>query len=906
MRRWKSVLPQVLTVVVIVATFGQTSVRQAAAAPVRFAYEITVAGEGNASWSSVPANSLYTQDSGEANARFTVVYDVLFIVNAAARAVDAESFDTASAPGTITAKGLTGTATYTQTTSCVAGSACTGPPKTCAFTNEQISPGYLTSANMRLQDEWGLGLYHGAFTSGTVPFLQIEGGGAGPAAPIKCTGPAGAGGIEPGAGTVPGLTVPDCGSAYDIAIPLADIGPQHSVLNMSKSLASSTYCALAGDQNATEQVSYTITLDALPAPLHIGTSRISANPLIQQSADQLKAEIAQKSNAWNRLFGSLPDLNYKLDKANGAWKVAAENVEDLDKDIASATQQRLAAEEESPPGVRHTAQERDKLGLEVMQLQTQLSEAKYQSDKDQILPELSNAQGQLSKLNTELNATTDGRALSNTLESWDVRILSAKAEVPVLRTALDTAAAAAESLTQQCASANQTLAALGSQLQALGARLATLTFVVSRVTVKADGKAVYAANLPTGPFVEAQQLRVVVATLSPIVANARAQVDKAEARLVMAQSLTANALSNLVDTIYADGWKRTGIKVAEIVRDILTAAAEGGVPGVILAVAETAAVEFVRYITGSAAPAFRSQFDAEMTSAVQGLFNPPDPVSGQQVFIESLEEKVKGSVTEIGTDWAKKQLIGPDGAVTKWLAGGPTEPAIPSDSGLVRAAQALVATWNSNDLDLQTIQERLGEIAEAAEHPDRISGALGWLNDLGNKFAFGLFNQGVQEMINDSERTAWKDYFIAQSAEAADLAGLESAVAVWEPAAKLLGTSRALLNAVTDDYNPSPAGTASLVSHFLQGSNIQIKLFIVVPDQPRDPLNPLHVGPAYLPAPTGITPILTGRTATPAGSTWNASASTWTYSYTLDSSGLTEAKEGLALVVREDCEPSVC
>ena len=357
---------------------------------------------------------------------------------------------------------------------------------------------------------------------------------------------------------------------------------------------------------------------AAPAPpkdefTRIGSARVSLSERLKRLARELRPQVEPLLQDRREFDDELPRLRARFQQATAVATALDRKIPPLGEQVERFTaffRQIEAAERVSPKAV--DIQARGSLTRALARLQGRIIEATLAGDTEgaaTLQDEFDRDRRQLANLEASLRGQTQKADelltdLLSQLGALSVQLFAARKEwAQAERTRL---------LVGDELSRMYTRAALVSErLVALGAKLVALDFDLETVTVTANGKKVYEAQL-SGPARKLQALDADIAVMKQALPELEAQRLAALQHFADSQRDAIAALESLAKTIMAVAKKKAAVDFAYNAYDVVRAASKGGLVG---ALAETAKK------VGEALVIFVADKDKTGAKEFESLFN---------------------------------------------------------------------------------------------------------------------------------------------------------------------------------------------------------------------------------------------------------------------------------------------
>ena len=606
---------------------------------------------------------------------------------------------------------------------------------------------------------------------------------------------------------------------------------------------------------------------AAPAPpkdefTRIGSARVSLSERLKRLARELRPQVEPLLQDRREFDDELPRLRARFQQATAVATALDRKIPPLGEQVERFTaffRQIEAAERVSPKAV--DIQARGSLTRALARLQGRIIEATLAGDTEgaaTLQDEFDRDRRQLANLEASLRGQTQKADelltdLLSQLGALSVQLFAARKEwAQAERTRL---------LVGDELSRMYTRAALVSErLVALGAKLVALDFDLETVTVTANGKKAYEAQL-SGPARKLQALDADIAVMKQALPELEAQRLAALQHFADSQRDAIAALESLAKTIMAVAKKKAAVDFAYNAYDVVRAASKGGLVG---ALAETAKkvgealVIFVADKDKTGAKEFESLFNGNVKEAFSA--DKASRTGGERLAKEAISKPLKDKLSQAYLAKLLTKIYGDIGLPQ-------TGQAAPAPTAVADRFRSFAKSFGDKQTHLANLTKGIKKPWSSVKNLKEVGGDLvgNFLKDLSKGFAKAYFD------IQETE--AWYAYF------AADVIA-RTYYPLWQTAATgywsaydyyngLLDQKASLLDGYSEQTNTRTT--------FTDRFNKQAKLLITIKVE----------RPAGSAGTVGLAVAVGGRAAAPAGA----------YTYAVGVGGLPESAAGLGLEI---------
>lgn len=609
---------------------------------------------------------------------------------------------------------------------------------------------------------------------------------------------------------------------------------------------------------------YTVQITAAAARVHIGSSRVSVSERLKRLARELRGQAADLDRAKHAVEDALPKQKDRIDRAE---KAVAELEPQLPPILADIERTRSflgqigTAEQALPDSGRTEIAARDSLDNTVSSLQDQIvhaEEAGNTSLRQSLESRLGRTQSQLDVLVKSL-AGKEG-AVDELRERWVSRLRALNGKLFALRVRQAEAEQERALADGELKRALGRRAGLDDQLLAVAEQLDNVDFAIENVSVTADGRLVYKAEL-LGPFLDLQRLDAEIAALGPAKDALDASRHAAMSDFLAAGKLSSAALAHVADQIMTTAYKKAAVDFVANGIDVLLAARKGGLIGAstetLKKVVETLGKE---YGTEKGSGKYGSKGATEFNSEYNAKLS--DAFLAKTALKIGAERIVKDSVLKYGKDTLNRKV----GTLVFEKVYG----SIPEL--YQQAAGALIARGVPSVEEIRQIQSAVD--SQAGKLGNLGKGYSYKLKDLGISILKDVTKNSLKLHFDVQEQQAWIDYFEKETIARMYFA-LYQVVAdkywqAYDYYNELLTEKAKLL----EGYDPTTHSRTTLDETFPGGAGLKITLTVV--------RTPGAKGAVDL----GV--LVAGKEAARGGG----------YEYSLPSPGINEGAGGLGLEIR--------
>ncbi len=489
----------------------------------------------------------------------------------------------------------------------------------------------------------------------------------------------------------------------------------------------------------------------VPAATHIGTVALTATDRLAHLAALLQAQVAQLSEAKQRLEDTIVSETAALAEAQTNLITSQAPVGPLSAQLARAGSflaQIEHAEENLPSAVQAELQARESLIDKIARLQDQevAAEQSGQSDTAGALrSSISYYQAQLSRVRRAL-AGHDG-AVDELLLTWIDRVGALQNQLYSLRRSEGQAENAEVQANDALAASQGQRAALDAQLLDVAQQLANIDFVIDNVSVSVGGLEVFRGTV-LGPYLRLDELDAAIKTAAGLVEQMNVVRQTAKSDFIAAEQRSRAALAGVSQLIWSNAKKKFAIELAYNAWDIAWATSKGGVVG--------AGAEFLKklvYAVPEAVTALRgsggaTEFDADYSTGLASVISLQDKAltAGEKRIVEAtLLKPARDKLnSEFGALLFKKFYPGQS---LPWVASGPATPPVWQVVPRLKSEiTQFVNGFNSRSLQLRNLSKG-------------VSFKPVWFADLAGSLVKDLSKVLLKGYLDQQERAAWNDYF---------------------------------------------------------------------------------------------------------------------------------------------------
>jgi len=315
--------------------------------------------------------------------------------------------------------------------------------------------------------------------------------------------------------------------------------------------------------------------------VHVGTAKVDLSAALSRLARELRSQVFDLTRTRESLAAELPGLRDRVAKAGAALAGLDQKIGVLTGEVAKTqvvANQVLAAQRASRAAA--TAAKRDSLDREMRFLQVEILGAIQSLSSstvvDALVAHYDKDEAELAALERSLagkEKTADGLDAQ-----WLVRLRTLQNELAALKRQAAQQEAERWKAADLLGNDNTSIGEIDGKLVALGAKLDGLDLGLKSVTVAADGKKVFEAELDR-KIPELGALDQKIYDMQQALGVLYEDRIDAKNAFLSAEQESSDALDNVTNTILSASYKKAGVDFAYNAWDVISAGRKGGLIG---------------------------------------------------------------------------------------------------------------------------------------------------------------------------------------------------------------------------------------------------------------------------------------------------------------------------------------